>query len=194
MEGGGGGEGGQSGVNNTRYTAGGAAGAQSSYGRYMVNQVNMYGGVLNGQSHVNNGPSGLLQGTWYPNECYNPFEHTLMLGAGGWASASSGSLSFLPPGLNPVTKKGGGAVTKTANTTVRSGCVPVLRRPLFCSAAMLVDLDCGAVQHQGALKTHAPKYLAGSTGENGYTHFSKVHTAPAGSARVSPYSANTELR
>ena len=142
VEGGGGGEGGQSGGNNTSYTAGGAAGAQISYGRYMVDQVNMYGGVLNGQSHVNNGPSGLLQGTWYPNECYNPFEHTLMLGAGGWASASSGSLRFLPPGLNPVTKKGGGApnqstthgnaatepgcggggaVAKTVKTTVRSG-------------------------------------------------------------------------
>ena len=35
--------------------------------------------------------------------------------------------------------------------SILPGCVRGLLRPLFGPAAMLVDLDCGAVQHQGGL-------------------------------------------
>ena len=44
---------------------------------------------------------------------------------------------------------------------------------------------------QSALQKHAPKHLAGFTGETGCTHFSKGHTAPAGPSKVFLYSANT---
>ena len=126
---------------DSTYAAPGAAGAQNSCNSGWGNDMNPYGGALVSNTTVAN-YSNVLLGPLCANECYNPFEHTPMLGAGGWARGNNGSFSYGKPGLNPVTKKGGGApnqstthgnaatepgcggggaVAKTMKTTVRSG-------------------------------------------------------------------------
>lgn len=130
------------GGSDSTYAAGGASGAQGSCVSGSGLDVNPYGGVLLSMSSAIANYQNVLQGPLYVNECFNPFEHTKILGAGGWARGSSGSFSYGRPGLNPVTGKGGGApnqstthgnvatepgcggggaVAKTMKTTVRSG-------------------------------------------------------------------------